>query len=372
MGHVRQQSPREVLRHHQARTRPVGRGGVGLGAHGHRHEPRPEIGADGAELMDWLRAIWFKLSGLDRRRAESDFDEEVSSHMARLAERFVAAGMSPDQAGRAARRQFGNVALLKDVRADFARLAVEAWWWDLRFAIRGLRRNVSFAAAAVLLLALGIGANAAVFGVLDALFLRPLPVERPADLALVQLVISPKATFQGAARLGFVTVREFLGADAGIPFSSFEQLRRSSQGFSGLTAEGGSTIAELRPANDAGEPTQVRTAFVSGNYFTVLGVPPAAGRVLIDADDDRTQIPAVVISYRYWDTHFHRDFDVVGRSLYLNDTLCSVVGVARAGFDGSVVGNPTDAWVPVASRQSVWPTAASDLTVIGRLKPGVS
>jgi putative ABC transport system permease protein len=324
--------------------------------------------------MAWLRALVFKLSaGRLGRPSEADFDDEVRSHLALLAERFVKQGLSPEDAATAARRQFGSVLAVRDARAELGRWrALEVCWWDLRFAIRGLRRHAGFAVTAVLLLALGIGANTAIFSVLDEVLIKALPVEHPDELVLVSLVISPAAKFQGAARLGFVPVREFLGPNAGIPASVIEKLRESSPVFSGLLAEGARVTADLRTSQDAGEPRPVRAAFVSGNYFSILGVAPASGRMLVDSDNDRTHGAVAVISYQYWGRQFGGDPNVVGRTVFVNDTACTVVGVARDGFNGSAVGNPTDAWVPLVFRQNVAPMASSDLTVIGRLKHGAT
>jgi len=262
--------------------------------------------------MTWLRALWHGVGrAFARRTPDVDFDEEVRNHLAMLTERFVRQGMTPDAATAAARRQFGNVRIVKDDRRDLmGGVALEAWISDLRLAVRALRRSSGFAVTAILLLALGIGANTAIFSVLDEVLIRPLPVQRPRELALVRLAISPRATFQGAARLGFVSVREFLGPNAGIPFPVFDTLRRTNQVFSGVLAEGPRTTVELRAARESGDAGLAHAAFVSGNYFSVLGLAPAAGRLFVDADDDRARGVGVVISHRYWERHFGRDPNV--------------------------------------------------------------
>src|SRR5262249_28211420 len=111
---------------------------------------------------------------------------------------------------------------------------------------------------------------------------------------------------------------------------------------------------------------------VSGNYFSVLGLTPAAGRLFVDADDDRARGTGVVISHRYWERHFGRDPNVAGASVSVNETSCAVLGVAPVGFDGTAAGNPTDVWIPLSFRPSVAPAAPPDLTLIGRLKPAIT
>src|SRR5262245_50567045 len=308
-----------------------------------------------------------------QRPSAAEFDDELRTHLSLLTERYEKQGLSPAEAAAAARRQFGNVRALKDARADRSRWhAIGIFGWDLRFAIRGLRRQPGFAATAVTLLALGIGANTAIFSVFDEVLLRPLPVEQPRQLALVSLSISPTARFQGAARLGWVRVSEFLGPDAGIPRSVFDKLRTAAAPFSGLVAEGVRVAAELEISGTVAAAGNVRAAFVSGNYFSVLGVGPAAGRTFVDADDDRARGPVIVISDGFWQRTFARDAGVVGRAVTLNGTSATVIGITRAGFEGSAVGQATDVWIPLRFRQSISPAAPSDLTLIGRLRPEVN
>jgi len=307
------------------------------------------------------------------RRSDADFDEEVKTHLALLTERFVRQGLSPDKAAVAARRQFGNIRSLMEERADLSRWRrIESCWWDLKLALRGLRRQALFAVTAIVLLALGIGANTAIFSVLDDVLIRPLPVDRPHELALITLAISPDARFQGAARLGFVSLHEFLGPDTGIPSSVISRLRESNQVFSGVLAEGPRVTAELRLLDAGANPAVVSAAFVSGNYFSLLGVASAAGRVLTESDSDRTHTPAVMISHRYWLRHLGGDPNVIGKPASLNDTACVIVGVASHGFDGSAIGDPTDIWVPLTFRATVAPQAHAELMAIGRLRNGVT
>jgi predicted permease len=320
-------------------------------------------------MTAWVRRLASRLSyALSRAQADRDFDEEVQVHMALLVERFTNSGMSPEAARRAAYRQFGHRTTIENERMDLMRFVqIDAVWRDVRVGARRLRRNPRFTMLAVLLLALGIGANIAIFSVFDEVLLRPLPVRSPRDLALISVVVSPDATFQGSARLGFVSLREFLGPTVGIPLSVSESLRQSNPVFSDVLSTSSPTVVEFE--RQPGAPGETGSAtFVTGNYFSVLGIEAAAGRVLSDSDASGT----AVISHPAWRRLFGSDATVVGRVVRINGTPVEIIGVARTGFDGISVGSATDVWLPVRARESIAPGVNGPLTTLGRLKPGVS
>jgi predicted permease len=219
---------------------------------------------------------------------------------------------------------------------------------DLRYAIRSLRRSPGFTAAVVFSLALGIGANTAIFSVIDALMLRPLPVREPDRLVLV-------------------TEPNF-----GIQYSMFDRLRDASP-IASLAAIIRTDRYNVGIGGRTGEPAAidggpVRLALVSGTYFSTVGTAAAIGRALIPADDNVAGQPVAVISDAFWSRRFARASDVLGRTITFGDTICTIVGVAPPGFSGEWIGRPADVWVPIAWQPSVM----VEIPVGGLLNAGVS
>src|SRR5450755_2191845 len=182
---------------------------------------------------------------------------------------------------------------------------------DLRFAIRTLRKSPAFAAAVILTLGLGIGANTAIFSLIDAIILRTLPVRNPGQLFFLEAV-GPRGT------------RESFSPEI------FEEVRDHNQSMSGVFAF--DTI-RLKATVD-GRPEVVWGMSVSGNFFDLLGVRPARGRALSVADDAKDSAPAAVISHRYWQRRFALDPTIVGRTVFLKGMPFALVGVAPEGFSG--------------------------------------
>jgi putative ABC transport system permease protein len=233
---------------------------------------------------------------------------------------------------------------------------------DLRFGVRMLLKNKSFTAVAVLSLALGIGANTAIFQLLDAVRLRLLPVKAPLELAEVHL-----ADTKG--------MRGGLGRPTQVTNPIWEQIRDRQQAFSGIFAWGTNTI-NLAPG---GEVRPARLLYVSGGFFNTLGVPPARGRVLTTADDSPgCGAPGLVISHAFWQSEYGGDPNVIGRKLTLADHPLEIIGVTPANFFGMEVGRSFDLALPICAVPIV---RGNDrllsgiiwwLTVTGRLKPGWS
>ena len=235
---------------------------------------------------------------------------------------------------------------------------------DLRYGLRMLAKNPGFTAVAVITLALGIGANTAIFQLLDAVRLRTLPVKNPQELVLVQL--ADRTGWRGNQQSFYPALTNPL----------WEYLRDHEQAFSGVLAwgSGGFSLAH------GGEGRQARGLWVSGNLFQVLGVQPILGRVFAPADDHRgCGLPGVVISYALWQQEFGGDASVVGKKLTLNYHPVEVIGVTPASFYGLEIGHSFDIAVPICSQTALWSEGdwvdASTvwwLTVMGRLKPGWS
>jgi len=302
-----------------------------------------------------MRAFLVRLLGLFRRSgSEFDFDAELQSHLQHHIDDNLRAGMSESEARRQALLKLGGVDSVKENWRDRRGFpGVESLVRDVRHAVRMLARNPGFTAAAALSLALGIGANTAIFSVADAMLLRSLPVQNPGELVI------------------------FAGWDPGIhtwmynyTWRELQELRRRLSSFSGIT----SSWTTDRPGvlvNGRVDETRTHIGIISGNYFQVLGVAPVIGRSF----DDRE--PAVIISHTWWERHFALAPDVLGRTLVMNGTVLTIVGVAPRSFTGDQVGQPMDLWIPAAMAPravSRWPQRleSNPLRIIARLRPGIT
>ena len=305
--------------------------------------------------MSWLR--FFRRRYWDEERAR-----ELQAHLDIETDENIARGMMPDEARFAARRKLGNPT---QIREEIYRMNsigfVETLWKDLRFGARLLRLNPGFTLVAILSLALGIGANTAIFQLLNAVLLRTLPVENPQELAEIR--ISNVTELRGSTNSPY----------AAATYALWEQIRKQQQAFSGTFAWMDDEF-NLAPR---GEARLAHGMWVSGDFFQVLGVRPFLGRVISASDDHRgCGLPGAVISYAFWQREFGGAASVLGRKITLEYHPVSIIGVTPQGFDGLVVGRSFDVAVPVCSQP-----ALSDysylgdgtiwwLTVMGRLKPG--
>jgi predicted permease len=296
-------------------------------------------------------------------------EQEIRDHIERESEENIARGMSPEEARRQALLKFGNVFLVEeDTRGVWRSNGLEQIAQDVRYALRTLRRGRGFAVTAVLTLALGISATTTTFSLLDALLLRRLPVADPE-----QLVILTNPAVGGAAG-GLV-----LGERDHVSFDEFQVLRAGMTSFSGLFAAQAFTDSWNASVN--GQPAErVRTKFVSGEYFNVLGVHAILGRTFT-ADDERGpgSAPYAVISHAYWQRRFAGAPSVLGSRVRIAAADLQIVGVAPAGFLGESVGEAPDVWIPVAMQRAAMPgsnwLASSSLMwlhAIGRLRSGTS
>jgi putative ABC transport system permease protein len=316
--------------------------------------------------MRTLRAWFLRFGDLFRKhRHDAELADELESHLQFHIEDNVRAGMSLPEARRQALLKLGGVEQTKEKYRDLRGLpSLESFGQDVRFAARLLRKSPGFTAVAVLTLCLGIGANTAIFQLLDAVRLRTLPVKDPQQLAVIQLPDMSNA--RGSQ----------LSAYPSLTNPIWEALRDREKSFSGTFAW---TSADFN-LNSAGEARLSRGLWVSGDYFRVLGVQPALGRVLSQADDQRgCPLRPAVISYSFWQREFGGDPAVLGKQLSLGFHPVEVVGVASAGFLGLEVGRPFDVALPICAQPILYNGAdfvnnGSDwwLTVMGRLNPGVS
>jgi putative ABC transport system permease protein len=305
--------------------------------------------------MRRLRMLWARVKGQAAQgREDVLFDEEIREHIALLEDRFRARGMSADKAAREARRQFGNVTILRaQQRAQRGFLSPSEWWRDARFGARMLARTPSVTLMAVLTLALGIGLNVAIFTVLDALMFKALPVVQPERL---------------------VQLRRANGDDS-FTNALWKQIRAQQDAFSGVFAYQGN----LFDSASAGEKHFVTGLYVSGSYFSTLGVSTDIGRVLSDQDDRRGAALVAVISYPFWKRQFGGDPGILNRQITLEKHKFQVVGVTPADFYGTDVGYQFDVAVPIECERVIEPEhplldnpLGWWLYVFGRLKPGVT
>jgi putative ABC transport system permease protein len=316
--------------------------------------------------MSLLRNLASGLRGLFRKeQVEREMDEELRGYQDASVNEKMRRGMSREVAVRAARIEMGGAESVKEqVRAVSWELLVETLWQDLKFGLRLLRFNTGFAAAAILSLALGIGANTAIFQLLDAVRLRTLPVKNPQELARVAIDHRDSASGNFTSRYSDLT------------YTMWEQIRAQQQGFSNIFAWG-PTQFNISPA---GEVHNVQGLWVSGEFFQTLGVEPALGRLLTPPDDQPgCGSVGAILSYSYWQQEYGGQRDVIGRKLTISRQPFPIIGVAAHGFYGVEVGRSFDVAVPLCaetlingegsqlkSRIGWW------LSVMGRLKPGWS
>jgi putative ABC transport system permease protein len=320
--------------------------------------------------MTWLRVAWSKVAALVRsRRLDDDFDDELASHLALAEDDARRRGLDADAARRAALRQLGGVTRAMELHRDTRGVPViDSLRQDLAYALRTLRKTPVFTIVVIASLALGIGANTAVFTLLNAVLLRTLPVPQPEQL--VRLSAAPILSYAMAQ-----DIRERQQVFTDVFSSSPEwQVRLTippASGSSGAAASGAAGAITIDNAP---------TLFVSANYFSVLGLTPRIGR-FFTADEDRlpasaeSQGSVAVLSEGFWARQFGRDPNVLGRIIQVNRSLCRVVGIAPRGFAGESVGQMVDVWVPLV------PFSPNDYLTerrgqftrsVARLKPGVT
>jgi predicted permease len=305
--------------------------------------------------MSSLRNIAHGLRSLFRKeQVNKELDEELNGFLEMAAEEKMKQGMGRKEALRAVRLERGGLEAAKEVvRSASWESLVESSWQDLRFAARTLRKSPGFTAVAVLTLALGIGANTAVFSVVNALVLRPLPVERPKELAFLE-----------NAHYG-----------PGQSFPNYKDLRDRNQTFAGLI---GYRIAPMELETDRGAE-RIWGYLATGNYFDILGVQPALGRFFNQNDDLHPGASAYgVLSYSAWQSRFGADPAIVGKTIRLNRLSYSVIGVAPPDFHGTELFYWPEVWVPMMMEPRIEGNSWLDdrntwnTWVVGRLKTNVS
>jgi len=302
------------------------------------------------------------------RRKQSDFNAELEAHIALEADRLKEEGFGEQEARSAARRAFGSVSQAQE---RFYESTHWRWWdelrQDVRYGLRQLLRSPAFTAVAILTLALGIGANAAIFSLTDQILLRTLPVPDPQQLTVLR---SPGPQ-NGACWSDIDNCAQSFS------YPTYKALREQASALSGLLAYRDVGIN----VSGHGATESGHGVLVSGNYFQTLEVQPALGRLLTANDETAPGANTVaVLSYGYWSRQFGADPSIVNQPLVVNGVPLNVVGVARKGFDGIQIGQAPDIFIPVTMKSQMMPTEGHSLearddfwlSVVGRLKPGIT
>lgn len=337
-----------------------------------------------------MTSLFRKLGWLVRRRGkEAELNDELHFHVEEEAERLRAEGLAAEEARWAARRELGNATLLREnTRSVWGWTLIEQLGQDLRYAFRTMAGNRSFSGLAVLSLALGIGANTAIYSFMDSMLLRSLPVRDPQSLVVVNWHARPSRSGEFVMHgMSGHTWDDGDGGEAGgiLPYPAFELLSRNDAVFSSFFGFSSGTWKKFN-LTSRGQTDLVKGEYVSGDYFRGLGVPPEAGR-LIFADDDRFGAPAVaVVSDAYAQARFGSAANAAGQAALIDNVPFTIVGVAPPGFFGVDPGFAPDLFLPMhtdflvdASTNPNGDRAAGYLDpnyywveTMGRLRPGVS
>ena len=314
-------------------------------------------------------------------KRDAELEKEMQHHLRMAETDRLDRGAAPLDARAAARREFGNRGLVQD-------LARDTWGWrwfqdlleDLRYGFRTLRKQLGFSTIAILTLALGIGANTAIFSLIDAALLRSLPVRDGDQLVSLQWTAKKQPehlntwTSGDCEMSGGKIKTNAYGCSLSEPF--FRDIAKKDI-FASVASFGSASRLNLSGSGIA--PSIVdRAEYVSGQYFDALRIQPAAGRLLTKEDDSASAADVAVLSYRFWRTRFGGSPDVLGKTILLNRIPFTIVGVTEEAFDSLSPGNLLDLWLPLSSAPRLelpWENQDIDpsywrLVIVGRLKPG--
>ena len=289
-----------------------------------------------------------------RHRFESEMDGEFAFHREARTADLIRSGLAPEEASRQARLEFGTTASY----LEQCREAHRIHWFDeahrnIQYSLRTLRKSPTFSMAAILSLALGIGANTFVFSVIDSVLLRPLPIDHPEQVVFVE-------TRTGSSH----------------SFPNYREFRDDNQSFQGLAGYRTAPVS----LEHSGVPTRTWAYIATGNYFDLLGIQPLLGRFFHQSDDlSKGASPYAVISYNSWKTRFGGNPNIAGAKVHINGLAYTILGVAPRGFHGTEIFYWPEVWVPMMMQPQIEPgndwldnRYTWDTLIIGRLKPGVS
>ena len=323
--------------------------------------------------MMYLRRFLSKCWSLFHNdRVEEELEREIRAHLALLEDEFLRRGMSVDEAGSAARRAYGGVEQAKQLHRDERSILwLEQLRQDTHYAIRQFSKSPGYAITVILTMALGIGANTAIFTLVHGILMKSLPVSDPKSLYRIG------DTYKDCC---FTNGLENDNGDFDIfSYENYKHVRESTPEFEQLAAmQASQPLISVRRGRGAAESKHGE--FVSGNYFITFGVRAFAGRVLADADDQAGAAPAVVMSYQTWQSDYAGDPSVIGDTFYLQSQPVTIVGIAPPAFYGDRVSpNPPAFWIPLSAEPLLNPAdsilhqpIAGWLYLLGRIRPGVS
>ncbi len=341
---------------------------------------RGDFANDGGRVVSvWRRMGSWMGANLQRSHVESEMDAEMRFHVEAYVDDLVRGGMAHAEAMRRARVEFGGIEQKKEECRDARGVSlVESLMQDLRFGLRMLRKNPGFTAIAVSTLALGIGANTAIFSIVNAVMLSSLPVRDPNGLMVLQW--SANNSHNGGSSSYGDCVRKYgAGRKTGcsLSYPMYQEMQTQSGVFSGVAAFAGPARVVV---SGIGRASVSQAELVSGDYFQVLGVKPAAGRVIEPADAKRGAEAVVVLNYGYWQSALGGSAAAIGRTIRLNNSLFRIIGVADAGFTRLTPGKKQDMWVPLPTGGLIGEIRDEDLddpsswwvSTVARLRDGVS
>ncbi|HKR27408.1 MAG TPA: ABC transporter permease, partial [Acidobacteriaceae bacterium] len=307
--------------------------------------------------MRWPEQIRMRLRMVRRGRAAAQLDAELTDHLDRLIAENRAAGMSPEEARRAALRAFGNPALLRDqVRATWNWAAVESLLRDLRYAARALRRTPGFTAMAVIVMALGIGSNVALFTVVRGVILKPLPFADPDRLVMLY-----------ESRLHEADAPGYNGVAGGM----YSEWKQHNHTFTSLALMQGSRVGLSGSGGQL--PEKLNSAEISWDLLPTLGIQPALGRNFTPAEDTLSANGTVLLSWQLWKRRFGADAGILNRTIYIDAVPATVIGVMPAWFD--LPDASSQLWQPIYNQRPEKMMSSLNMhmmRVVGRLRPGVS
>jgi predicted permease len=301
--------------------------------------------------MAWRNIILDRLRALrDSESVHREIDEEMRFHLDMRTEENLRRGMSPEEARREAERRFGRLMRIKEMGYEVRGGGLlETLWQDLRYGARMLVRAPGFTLIAVITLALGIGANTAIFSVVNAVLLRPFPYESPERL------VSLRESVSG-------------GADLSPSYPNFADWRAQNTACSSMAAV---RANESFNFTGTGDPERLQGRIVSAGFLSTLGIKPIMGRDFLAEEDRPDATPAVILSYGFWQRRFGADPSIIGKQLTLNNQHFTVVGITPADFQ---YGAEADVTVPIGLQAERFRLRGKDpgVSVVARLKPGVS
>ena len=337
--------------------------------------------------MTRLFIFWSRLRGLFlKSKLEDEMSAEMQSHLEMQIDDLVRQGMSPEEARYVALRKFGGVDQLKETYRDSRTLPwIETFFRDLRYGLRMLRRSPGMTAVAILSLALGIGANTALFSVVDAVLLKTLPVQHPEQLVIFEWKSGRPFRTSGMSGTSNVDIAP---GERGLSLFRYDVFQEMQKTQAGSTESPLSDLFAFAPVSDitarvGNEPEVINGQAVSGNYYQGLRVNPIVGRMITVDDDKQNAAPVVMLSNQFWEERFAGNLSVIGQQLSLNQHSYTIIGVTPPAFNGTLqVGYHPDVTIPLAlepqlrGEQSRLGTTSEPgvwwLNVMGRLKPGAT